>query len=117
MKTSLPILALVAACSSSERLPPSTGGTPAEGKATIKRYGCDACHDIPGFRGFGGGVGPPLAHIGSRPFIAGEVPNTPINLTRWIRDPHAIETHTAMPTLGLTDKEARDVAAYLYTLD
>jgi cytochrome c1 len=34
-----------------------------------------------------------------------------------VRDPHLVEKHTAMPTLGLTQKEARDVAAYLYTLD
>ena len=44
------------------------------------------------------------------------MPNTPQNLVRWIRDPHEIEPRTAMPNLGLSDPEARDVAAYLYTL-
>jgi cytochrome c len=48
--------------------------------------------------------------------IAGELPNSPDNLVRWIKDPKAVEPGTAMPDLGLTDDEARDVAAYLYTL-
>jgi cytochrome c1 len=56
-------------------------------------------------------VGPPLLWWSRRTFIAGELPNTPENLVRWIRDPQAVEPHTAMPTLGLSDAEARDVAA------
>lgn len=48
--------------------------------------------------------------------IAGELPNTPDNLVRWIKDPKLVEPGTAMPDLGLSDEQARDVAAYLYTL-
>ncbi len=48
--------------------------------------------------------------------IAGELPNTPDNLIRWIENPPSIEPGTAMPNLGLSDKQARDAAAYLYTL-
>ena len=51
-----------------------------------------------------------------RTMIAGELPNSPDNLVRWIKDPELVEPGTAMPDLGLTDSEARDVAAYLYTL-
>jgi cytochrome c1 len=109
--------ACTAACSTSDRFEPATGGSAALGKATIERYGCAACHSIPGIRGFGGEVGPSLAHLASRPFIAGQLPNTPVNLVRWISDPHRVVQHTAMPTLGLSNKEARDVAAYLYSLD
>jgi cytochrome c1 len=87
------------------------------GKQTIVQYGCNACHAIPDIRGFGGGVGPSLDHFATRAYIAGELPNTPVNLVRWISDPHGVEKHTAMPTLGLSKKEARDVAAYLFTLD
>jgi cytochrome c1 len=54
--------------------------------------------------------------FGQRTFIAGEVPNSPENLVRWIRSPKSIEPGTAMPELGLSDQDARDVAAYLYTL-
>jgi cytochrome c1 len=42
--------------------------------------------------------------------------NTPENMIRWIEDPQAVDSLTAMPTLGLSDREARDIAAYLYTL-
>jgi cytochrome c1 len=48
--------------------------------------------------------------------IAGELPNTPENVVSWIRSPQSVEANTAMPNLGLTDQEARNVAAYLYTL-
>jgi cytochrome c len=116
MKTLL-LISILGACSTSEPYRPVTGGDPLAGKAALRRYGCNACHAIPNVRGFGGGVGPPLDHFASRAYIAGELPNTPDNLEHWIRDPQAIEKHTAMPNLGLTNKEARDVAAYLYTLD
>lgn len=96
--------------------PSVQGGNPAHGPAVIEAYGCGSCHTIPGVRNARGLVGPPLLWWSRRTFIAGEVPNTPENLVHWIRSPQAIEAHTAMPTLGLSDQEARDVAAYLYTL-
>jgi cytochrome c1 len=61
-------------------------------------------------------VGPPLIYLSQRTLIAGQLPNTPENLVRWIENPKAIERHTAMPDLGLTEDQAYDVAAYLYTL-
>mgnify|MGYP001544976079 CR=1 FL=1 len=82
----------------------------------IEQYGCGSCHTIPGVRNARGLVGPPLLWWSRRTFIAGEVPNTPENLVHWIRSPRSVEAHTAMPTLGLSDQQARDVAAYLYTL-
>jgi cytochrome c len=96
--------------------PPVQGGDPAHGPAVIEAYGCGACHTIPGVRNARGLVGPPLLWWSRRTFIAGEVPNTPENLVHWIRSSQTIEAHTAMPTLGLSEQEARDVAAYLYTL-
>jgi cytochrome c1 len=92
------------------------GGNPARGPAIAERYGCGSCHTIPGVTGARGLVGPPHLWWSRRTFIAGELPNTPENLVRWIRDPQSVEPHTAMPALGLSDAEARDVAAYLYTL-
>jgi len=61
-------------------------------------------------------VGPPLFWFSRRTYIAGELPNTPENLVRWVRTPRLVEPATAMPTVGLDDQQARDVAAYLYTL-
>ena len=96
--------------------PSVAGGDASHGPAVIEAYGCGACHAIPGVRSARGLVGPPLLWWSRRTFIAGEVPNTPENLVHWIQSPQSIEAHTAMPTLGLSDQDARDVAAYLYTL-
>ena len=92
------------------------GGNPARGKAVIEQFDCGSCHTIPGVRGARGLVGPPLLWFSRRTFIAGELPNTPENLVRWVRSPEAVEAATAMPTVGLSEQQARDVAAYLLTL-
>lgn len=91
-------------------------GNAQRGAQVIQRYGCGGCHTIPGIHAAHGVVGPPLTFFARRTMIAGELPNSPENLVRWIEDPKAVEPKTAMPTLGLTDREAHDVAAYLYTL-
>jgi cytochrome c1 len=51
-----------------------------------------------------------------RVYIAGRVTNTAPNLVSWIRNPKATDDRTAMPNMGVTEKDARDIAAYLYTL-
>ncbi len=65
---------------------------------------------------FKGNVGPPLLGIGDRSFIAGMLSNEPANLIRWIRFPQSVVPGNAMPNMGVSDQEARDIAAYLYTL-
>lgn len=92
------------------------GGDPERGKEAIAMYGCGSCHTIPGVREAEGTVGPPLMMWSRRTYIAGEVPNTPEFLIRWIEVPQAIEPGTAMPNLGVTEGHARDIAAYLYTI-
>lgn len=92
------------------------GGDPERGAAVIREAGCGACHTIPGVDGAGGLVGPPLTSWSRRSYIAGALPNSPENLVRWIADPPSVEPGTAMPDLDLSREEARDVAAYLYTL-
>lgn len=91
-------------------------GDPAAGRRIIHDAGCGSCHTIPGVRGADGLVGPPLTSFARRSFIGGTAPNTPENLVRWVQNPRTIEPHTAMPNLGLDDRQARAVAAYLYTL-
>ena len=93
-----------------------TGGDPERGAALAGRYGCGGCHTIPGVPGARGLVGPPLADIGRRVFVGGVVPNTPDALISWIVDPRALDPKTAMPVTGISRLEARDVAAYLYSL-
>lgn len=93
-----------------------TGGDPERGRGLLRAYGCSQCHTIPGVDGAFGLVGPPLGGIASRVYIGGVVTNTPEHMVRWIMDPKAIDAKTAMPTLGVTEEQARHIAAYLYTL-
>jgi cytochrome c2 len=93
-----------------------TGGDPLLGRDVITRVGCGACHVIPGVVGANGQVGPPLNGIASRTYIGGVLTNTPDNLVQWLQDPPAHSPKTAMPKLNLSEKDARDVTAYLYTL-
>ena len=93
-----------------------TGGDPQRGKVAVSRYGCATCHTIPGINGADALVGPPLNQMGSRSYIAGVLPNNPANMIRWIENPPGVDRLTAMPNLGVTDSDARDIAGYLYTL-
>lgn len=114
--------ALLGACGlrpdtpSAEQAAAVAGGDPAQGRRLVRAYGCDACHTVPGVRGAVRKVGPPLSGMGSRMFVAGLLANTPENLVLWIRDPPAVDPRTAMPDLGVTEQDARHIAAYLYTL-
>jgi cytochrome c len=93
-----------------------TGGTPAKGRAAISRYGCSTCHTVPGVSGANGMVGPPLGQVASRVYLAGRLQNTPDNMILWIQNPQGVDDKTAMPNLGVSDADARDIASYLYTL-
>lgn len=93
-----------------------TGGNPANGPAAIGRYGCGSCHTIPNVQAANGMVGPPLSGIASRGYLAGRLPNSPDNMVRWIQHPQHVEQGTVMPEMGVTDIDARDITAFLYTL-
>ena len=60
-------------------------------------------------------VGPPLTRMAARSYLAGSRQNNASNLIQFIQHPRAVRNDTAMPEIGLTDEEARDIAAYLYT--
>jgi cytochrome c len=93
-----------------------TGGDPNHGKDLIRQYGCSTCHTIPGVPGADAQVGPSLDKLARRVYIAGKLDNSPPNLAAWIRDPRGIDPKTAMPNLGVTADDARDIETYLYTL-
>jgi len=93
-----------------------TDGDPTRGQVMMRTYGCETCHVIPGVHGGEARVGPSLAGIASRTYIAGVVTNTPSNMMKWLRDPPAVDSQTAMPNVGVTPADARHLAAYLYTL-
>jgi len=94
----------------------TNGGDAARGKELIRAYGCGSCHTIPRLPGAVSTVGPNLQGIATRAYIAGVLPNNPDNMMRWIIDPPGIDDKTAMPNLHVGAAEARDIAAYLYTL-
>ena len=93
-----------------------TGGDAKLGKATFRDRGCGGCHSIKAVDGADGNVGPALDGVAARSFIAGDLPNDPQHLIPWIQHPQANRPGVGMPETGLTDAEARDVTAYLYTL-
>jgi cytochrome c len=92
-----------------------TGGDIARAPELIRRYGCAGCHTIPGIAGGDGKVGGPLKDLRQRVYVGGVVTNSPDNLIRWIVSPQTFSPRTAMPATGITEAEARDVAAYLYS--
>jgi len=105
------LLPMLAACSSDH----PTGDLSA-GAALITKLGCGACHGIPGIVDAAGLVGPPLDHIASRQFIAGVLRNTPDNMVQWLRFPQRVVPGNAMPDLGISEADARQLTAYLETL-
>jgi cytochrome c2 len=92
-----------------------TGGDPAKAPDLIRRYGCSGCHTISGIPGGDGQVGGPLSDLKKRVYVAGVAENSPDNLVRWIVDPQSFSPRSAMPRSGISEGEARDVAAYLYS--
>lgn len=109
---------LLVGCSSQNAMDngrPVTGDA-AAGAALVVKLGCGSCHDIPGIVDARGMVGPPLTHIARRQFIAGMLRNTPDNMATWLRFPQRIVPGNAMPDLGISDHDARQIAAYLATL-
>lgn len=94
----------------------SAGGNPLRGEQIIVQYKCGSCHTIPGIRNARGVFGPPLNDWAFRNIIAGEFPNDPKTLVSWLKSPTSMKPKTAMPDLGLSEEQARDVAAYLDTL-
>ena len=119
MKRWAPLAAVLLAACGETTHPPRTiaGADPARGLAVIERVGCAACHAIPGIDWPQGRAGPSLKGFAASPLIAGRLPNQPDVLTAWLIDPPSLAPGTAMPPSAISEAEARDVAAWLYTLD
>ena len=101
------------------RLTPAPGvaGDAELGRQLFASTGCGGCHTLSGVDGASGLAGPLLANVVLRPTLAGEtIPMSPETMTRWLLDPPALKPGTSMPSVGLTDAEARAITAYLYSL-
>lgn len=95
----------------------STGGDIGRAVPLMLANGCAGCHTINGVPGARGQVGPRLdSALGARVYIAGTLPNTPANMITWLRFSRRIQPHTGMPSTGISEQDARDIAAYLYAL-
>lgn len=95
---------------------PPAGGDAANGRLLLRQFGCGNCHRIPGVAAAEGSIGPPLAGVGRRVYLAGVVPNSPENLASWIRAPQRHKPGTTMPDLQVTEAQARDMVAHLQGL-
>ena len=97
-------------------------GTPAvaarehvqRGAAALQKYGCGACHRIPGIASADGVVGPPLVDMARRVYIGRGLPNSRENMIRWLRAPQELAPRSAMPDMQMTPADAQAIVAYLY---
>ena len=94
----------------------ATGGNPDRGQATFRRLGCGACHETGAASGASGQVGVSLSGLSRRAEFAGKVVNEPQWLIAWIEHPQNISPGVGMPDIPMSDQDARDMAAYLYSL-
>ena len=70
-----------------------------------QKYGCFACHAI-GEKG--GIIGPNLDNAGTR--------LNPVWMYSWLKNPQKHIPETIMPNFGMNDRDARELTAYLMTL-
>jgi cytochrome c oxidase subunit 2 len=81
---------------------------------------CVQCHAIRGTEADGvppARVAPDLTHFASRQTLgAGVLPNTPENLSVWLKYPQSIKPGCHMPSLRLTERETQDLTDYLEVL-
>jgi cytochrome c len=109
---------VLAACARDDELSLRVAGGDAErGRVVLDQYQCGVCHVIPGIPAAVSQVGPALDHYSQRPYLAGKFPNKPETLVNWILDAPSMAPQTAMPAIAMSQKDARDAAAYLYTSD
>jgi cytochrome c len=106
----------LSACQPRKPYPPAGGGDPLRGKALLAQFQCGSCHSIPDVESARGKAAPSLAEFGLRSYIAGRWPNQQANLVRWISAPRSMDPATLMPDMGVSEDEARHMAAYLYSL-
>ena len=108
----LTLAMLLAACGPT-RPAPGIQGDPERGMVALTQYACHSCHAVPSIAGSKVYVGRPLDDMAERRYIAGKLPNTQDNLVRWIMDPQSIDPGNAMPNLGVSERDAIDISAYL----
>jgi len=92
---------------------PAAGGDAAHGKELVDSIGCRACHalsadEVAGQLGANKDIAPNLSKIAEK--------TGPQWIYNWIRNPRGYSAVARMPSLRLSDDEARAITAYLVTL-
>jgi len=88
----------------------------AQGQKLFLMKGCVGCHSLVAYNAPKGLLGPNLANVGARTYIAaGTLPNDDQNLAHWIRFPQDVKHGVLMPNLGVTEDEAKALVAFLRT--
>lgn len=93
-----------------------TGGSVSAGREAFDRYRCGSCHTVKHVDAATGQVGPALDGVALRSTVAGKLENSPDKMMHWLRHPQAVVPGNAMPDQGVTERDARDLSAFLYTL-
>jgi mono/diheme cytochrome c family protein len=104
---------------SSTRLTPApkgaySGGNPGNGKELFSKIGCTGCHAagsdtlLRHARGTSYDIAPDLSRAGEK--------LNPDWIFEWIRNPRSLRPSTRMPSLRVSDAEARDLTAFIGTL-
>ncbi|MBI3006636.1 MAG: c-type cytochrome [Ignavibacteriales bacterium] len=90
------------------------GGNAAQGRQIFETIGCQGCHAVGNAttvrdaRGTTFDIAPELTRVGSKV--------SPDWLFDWVKNPRHYNNETRMPSLRLTDTEARHIVAYLMSL-
>ena len=104
-----------------ERGASMTGGDPQVGKEKIVLHDCHSCHEIPGIPVNRDRRGPSLKHWAKQSTIAKKWPNTPDNLEDFLQHPermlHGSGLKSEMTMSSVKPDDAKDIAAYLFSID
>ena len=103
-------------CSASEGGAGAPAASAARGQRLLVHYQCGSCHAIPEVPATRRLNGPSLQAFGKRSYIAGHLPNRRDTLAQWIMSPQSLVPDSPMPDMGVSPADARDMAAYLGTL-
>jgi cytochrome c oxidase subunit 2 len=92
----------------------AVASAPTAGEKLFLAKGCVGCHALNAYEAPQGLIGPNLADVGARSYIAaGTLKNTDENLAHWIMNPQGVKQGVLMPNLGVTADEAKALVAYL----
>jgi cytochrome c oxidase subunit 2 len=97
-------------------VPPKLAEPAQEGSRIFQQMTCVNCHTINGTQAKGQ-TAPDLSHFGGRQTLGAVLlPNTPENLSRWLKNPQEVKPAVLMPDLKLTDVQVSALTAYLESL-